>query len=400
MLNKSNIKSFVGGLLVGLVLFTSGAVVDRLVGIGILDGLVPGLIENRSFDSAPSNSAGRQDDPSSHSGQAGGSVVDIVEEVSQSVVTVSVKTPERRVMQFNPFGGFSSRVEGGEDQDIGTGFIVDSDGLIITNKHVVNSESATYKVITSNNSEYEVIDIKRDPANDLAIIKIDPAPSGAGHALRPLELGDSGNLKVGQGVIAIGTALGEFRHTVTTGVISGLGRGITAGSVYQGYVERLDDVIQTDAAINPGNSGGPLVDFNGRVIGVNVAVASGAQNIAFAIPIDVVRDGLQSFESSGSFASKPFLGVEYQMVSERSAILNEVPQGAYVTGVVDGSAASAAGVQEGDIITKFDGREVRDNEEGLSELIGSKKPGDRVDLEVWREGDTIQLQVTLNGGSD
>jgi serine protease Do len=136
------------------------------------------------------------------------------------------------------------------------------------------------------------------------------------------------------------------------------------------------------------------------VIGVNVAVASGAQNIAFAIPIDVVRDGLQSFESSGSFASKPFLGVEYQMVSERSAILNEVPQGAYVTGVVDGSAASAAGVQEGDIITKFDGREVRDNEEGLSELIGSKKPGDRVDLEVWREGDTIQLQVTLNGGSD
>jgi len=155
--------------------------------------------------------------------------------------------------------------------------------------------------------------------------------------LKALELGDSGNLKVGQFVIAIGTALGEFRHTVTTGVISGLGRGIVAGSEYEGYVERLDDVIQTDAAINPGNSGGPLLNSAGQVIGINVAVAQGAQNIGFAIPVNVFKNSLEKFRETGKFPAKPFLGIRYQMVSQQAAIANEVPQGAYVVEVVDGS---------------------------------------------------------------
>ncbi|MDP3994760.1 MAG: trypsin-like peptidase domain-containing protein [bacterium] len=146
--------------------------------------------------------------------------------MSSSVVTVSIQTPARRVLQFNPFGGFSQSIEGGEDQDIGSGFIVSPDGLVITNKHVVSSVDAKYKVITKDGKEYEAIQISRDPSNDIAIIKIDPN----GGELKPVELGDSANFKVGQFVVAIGTALGEFRHTVTTGVISGLGRGITAGS--------------------------------------------------------------------------------------------------------------------------------------------------------------------------
>ena len=321
-------------------------------------------------------------------------VVEIVDKASPSVVTVSIETPRRRILQFNPFGGgVSSRFEGGVEQDIGTGFIVDAEGLIVTNKHVVSALDAKYKVITADEKEYEVKEINRDPSNDLAVIKIDPPVGG----LKPLELGDSSDLKVGQSVIAIGTALGEFRHTVTTGVISGLGRGITAGSIYEGFVERLDDVIQTDAAINPGNSGGPLLNASGRVIGVNVAVASGAQNIGFAIPINVVKDGLSVFKSNGSFASKPFLGVQYQMITAQSAILNEVPQGAYVTDVVSGSSADNAGIEPDDIITKFDGEVIKDEEDrDLASYISKRKPGDKITIEIWRNGETKELQVTLS----
>ena len=194
-------------------------------------------------------------------------VINVVEKTSPSVVTVSAKTASRRILEFSPFGGITPRQQGGEPQDIGSGFIVSADGLVVTNKHVVSVANASYKVITKDNKEYDVKEINRDPANDIAILKIDAS------GLSPVELGDSTNLKVGQFVIAIGTALGEFRHTVTTGVISGLGRGITAGSALEGFVERLDDVIQTDAAINPGNSGGPLMNSSGQVIGINVAVA-------------------------------------------------------------------------------------------------------------------------------
>ncbi len=222
------------------------------------------------------------------------------------------------------------------------------------------------------------------------ILKIDA------NNLTPVNLGDSTNLKAGQFVIAIGTALGEFRHTVTTGVISGLGRGITAGSVYEGFVERLDDVIQTDAAINPGNSGGPLLNSSGEVIGVNVAVAEGAQNIGFAIPINIVKDALNEFNKSGSFPKKPFLGVQYQMIDQEGAILNKVPEGAYVTDVVDGSPAQKAGIQTGDIITKIGSSEVKENDAGLSGIIADKKPGDQVSVELWRDEKYQTISVTLS----
>ena len=313
--------------------------------------------------------------------------------MSPSVVTISIQTPERKVLQFSPFGGFSQRVQGGQPQDIGTGFVVSAQGLVVTNKHVVSVEGASYKVITKDGKEYEAKEIHKDPSNDIAIIKIDASD------LKPVELGESSNLKVGQFVIAIGTALGEFRHTVTTGVISGLGRGITAGSAYQGYVERLDDVIQTDAAINPGNSGGPLLNSAGQVIGINVAVASDAQNIGFAIPINVVRDALDQFNKTGKFASRPYLGVQYQMIGKQTAILNNVPQGAYVLDVVEGSPAQNAGVEPDDIITKFDG-EALTEDDSLADVISKKKVGDRVELEIWRNGETKTLSVTLSESSE
>lgn len=316
-------------------------------------------------------------------------VIDVAEKVSPSVVTVSVELPERRFLQFSPFGGIQQRTQGGEPQDIGTGFIVDSEGLIVTNKHVVDQDGATYTVITQDDQEYEVQSISRDPSNDIAVIKINAS------GLPAVELGDSDSLKVGQSAIAIGTALGEFRHTVTTGVVSGLGRGITAGSAYEGFVERLDNVIQTDAAINPGNSGGPLINSAGQVIGVNVAVADGAQNIGFAIPINVVKEGLRQFKDNGQFASKPFLGVEYQMLPRQTALLNDVPQGAYIINVVDGSPASSAGLQPDDIITEFDGTKSDENSD-LAELIASKKAGDSVQIKIWRNGEELSLQVNLS----
>lgn len=325
------------------------------------------------------------------------SVVSVVKKVGPSVVSVSAKTPKRRVINFSPFGGFGSRIEGGNDQDIGSGFIVSSDGLIVTNKHVVSDTSLTYQVVTNDGKNHEVKSISRDPNNDIAVLKIDEKN------LTPVELGDSGNLEVGQFVIAIGTALGEFRNTVTTGVVSGLGRGISAGDQFGGYVEKIDNVIQTDAAINPGNSGGPLLNSLGQVIGINVAVASGAQNIAFSIPVNTVKDALNSYKANGKFPSKAYLGIEYQMISKAAALLNNVPSGALVANVRANSPAEKAGIFEGDLIYKIDGKEVTD----LGKMIADKKSGDNVKIELWRDppdgeagGETKELQVTLSEFSE
>lgn len=321
-------------------------------------------------------------------------VVDVAERVSPSVVTVSIERPRRSVLEFDPFGGLQRRVQGGEPQDIGSGFIVSSEGLIVTNKHVVDTPGATYTVITNDEQEYEVKEISLDPSNDIAIIKIDPS-TGSGQVLRPVELGDTEGLRVGQFVIAIGTALGEFRHTVTTGVVSGLGRGITAGSPFQGFVERLDNVIQTDAAINPGNSGGPLLNSAGQVIGVNAAIASGAENIGFAIPIEIVKRGLTEFEENGRFAAKPFLGIQYQMLTREAALLNEVPRGAYIMEVVGDSPAAAANIQPDDIITKIDDVDLNEDRD-LASVIEERKVGDTVSLEIFRDGESLTLSVTLS----
>ncbi len=326
-------------------------------------------------------------------------VIDVVEKVSPSVVTVGIKKTEEIIDPFSnffdPFGMFGIPSQPQEksqkiEQDIGTGFVISEDGTIVTNKHVVSEANAQYRVITKDNKTYEVKNIYRDPANDLAILKIDPPAGG----LEPVEMGDSDNLKVGQFVIAIGTALGEFRNTVTTGVISGLGRGVEAGSPFEGYVERLDNVIQTDAAINPGNSGGPLLNSAGQVIGVNVAVASGVENIGFALPINVIKDSLANFNKTGKF-SRPFLGVRYQMISQKVALMNEVPEGAYIVEVVTGSPADKAGLKEGDIIVKVDGKGLKDLEGELAKAISQKKVGETIELEVYRDEKTFKKSIVL-----
>lgn len=325
-------------------------------------------------------------------------ITDVVDKVSPSVVTVSIVQSGQlnRIFDQNPsdpFNFFAPREPNSSgkptEQDIGTGFIMSADGLIITNKHVVSDPTSKYKVITKDDKTYNVDKIYRDPTNDLAILKIDAT------GLAPIELGDSSKIKVGQMAIAIGTALGEFRNTVTVGVISGLGRGITAGSPMDGNVERLDNVIQTDAAINPGNSGGPLLNSAGQVVGVNTAISEAGQNLGFAIPINVIKDAIDQFNKSGGKFSRPFLGVQYRMVTRDLAVLNDLPEGAYVQDVVSGSPAEKAGIQKGDIITKIDGKRINDANGGLSPIIAGKKVGDSISIEVWRDGETKTFNTAV-----
>jgi S1-C subfamily serine protease len=384
-------RPFFLGVLLTLLLVISavaGAVGDRLYGFRPLDrwlGQRSATTQNQTVDQKVVNEESV--------------VIDVVDKTSPSVVTVSIKKTQSTVNPFqdlfDPFGLFglpdsSDQTQPKEiEQDIGSGFIIDSNGLVVTNKHVVADTEATYQVFMADRKDpVEVQKIYRDPANDLAVLQV------KADGLPPLNLGNSDQLKVGQFVIAIGTALGEFRNTVTTGVISGLGRGISAGSPFESYVERLDNVIQTDAAINPGNSGGPLLNSSGQVIGINVAVAQGGQNIAFALPINLVKESLDNFNATGRF-ERPFLGVRYKLISRDLAIMNDLPEGAYVVEVVANSPAAKAGLEKGDVITKMDGQDINaDNE--LSKVIQGKKVGDKVLIEYYRDGkDKKETTVTL-----
>lgn len=303
-----------------------------------------------------------------------------VEKTSPSVVAIGVST---RII--NPFDPFSSIRK--QDNTIATGFVISDKGIIVTNKHVV-SGAGSYTVITKDGQKYEVKKIYRDPVLDLAFVQIDAS------GLKAVELGDSSKLKVGQTVIAIGNALGQFTNSVTTGVVSGLGRKVVAGDPFSGAAESLDNLIQTDAAINPGNSGGPLLNSKGQVVGVNVATTEGAQNIGFAIPMNTVKPIMEEFIQKGS-VSRPFLGVHYKFISRDVAILNEVPQGAYVQNMVEGGPAERAGVKSGDIILKINGAAI-DNESKLAEVIASSQIGGRLELTVYRDGKEILLSATLS----
>ncbi len=386
-------KSFLMGLSVSiLVIFSAvgGAVADRVFVIKPLDYLLGEGIGG--FHLPEKSNLVTQKILNEE-----GVVIDVADKASVGVVTVAVEKEQRIIEPIeSPFGFFGFGLDSGKteviEQDIGSGFVVEG-GMVVTNKHVVLDTQASYKVIDYNDEEYVVEKIYRDPINDLAILQI-----AGGDKLKTLELGDSDSLKVGQFVIAIGTALGEFRHTVTTGVVSGLGRGIVAGDGFSDF-EQLDNVIQTDAAINPGNSGGPLLNSAGQVIGVNVAVSSSGENIGFALPINVVRESLENFEATGRF-SRPMLGVSYRMISKDTAILNEVPEGAYVIDVMAGSSADEAGIKPGDIITEVDGQKVGEIKGGLANVINTKKVGDQVSVKLWREGEMREFAVILKEQAD
>lgn len=372
-----------------LVLFSAlgGAVADRLFVIKPLDKFLGDRSGSILAGKGVSQNVVKEENM----------VINVAKKAGASVVTIGVVSTQAKpqTFSFGPFGNI--QLPGSETEtvkrDIGSGFLVSEDGLVVTNKHVVADTTAKYNVITKDDKEYEVINIYRDPVNDLAILKVEATD------VVPLELGDSSSLEVGQYVVAIGTALGEFRHTVTQGVISGLGRGIQAGDAFGGQIEELDNIIQTDAAINPGNSGGPLLNTAGQVIGVNVAVAGNAQNIGFAIPINIIKASLENFEKTGEF-NRAYFGVRYRMIDRETALLNDVPEGAYVVEVVSGSSADVAGVERGDIIMQVDGKKVSEMKGGLAEVVGQKKVGDKVKLMLWRDGVREEIETTLKASSD
>jgi serine protease Do len=304
-------------------------------------------------------------------------IINVVEKASPSVVSIAI----------SEFALRSGEGLVDEINNIGTGFVVDSNGIIVTNQHVVSDISASYKIITNEGKEYEVIEILRDDINDIAILKIDAT------SMEFLELGDSNTLLVGQTVIAIGTPLGELAGSVTTGIISGLKRSVTTSSGWFGSTTKVyEDVIQTDAAVNPGNSGGPLISTEGKVIGVNFATTSNADNISFALPIDRVKQRLEEYITYGKFI-RPYVGVSYRMISEFEAMYyDDVVAGALVVTVDPTGPASKADIRRGDIIVKVEDKEVT---QSFAYLVQSLEVGSEVSMELWREGRTFTVDVTL-----
>jgi len=330
----------------------------------------------------------------------------VVKKASPAVasIVISKYVPIYERGYYNPFGENSPfdiripviREKGKELKEVGggTGFIVSSNGLIITNKHVVLDDEAEYTVLTNDGNKYSAKILARDPIQDIAIIKIEATN------LPVVKLGNSDNLEIGQTVITIGNALGEFRNTVSSGIISGLLRTITASG--GGISEQLEDVIQTDAPINKGNSGGPLLNLNGEVIGMNTAVAQGAENIGFAIPINKVKRDILDIETGGKIVY-PFLGVRYVLVTKAIAESNKLPvdYGALITGgdnnepaITPDSAADKAGIKEKDIILEIDNTKITETN-SLTKIISRYRPGDRVVLKILRDEKEILVTAEL-----
>lgn len=310
----------------------------------------------------------------------------IVKKVGPTVVSV-VTT------QTTGSGRFQTTSEGA-----GTGIIVSADGYILTNRHVVQ-DARTLEIINSEGERYsDVTLVGSDPLNDIAILKIKGAKD-----LPAAELGDSGTVRVGQRVIAIGNSLGQYQNTVTSGIISGLGRPVTAATDELGMnVESLTDLLQTDAAINPGNSGGPLINMAGQVIGINTAIVSDAQSVGFAIPINAARGIIRGVLADGTI-QKAYLGVQFVAITPdiRAELNLSERNGALVKSgtsgqpaVISGGPADKAGIREGDIITKVDDRVVGE-QGGLGSLIAEFLPGEKVTLTIIRDGKTQEVSVTL-----
>lgn len=339
-------------------------------------------------------------------------VVQSVENVSPAVVSIIVTkdvpnldsyffNPFSNDPFFNPFGLDDSRGQQRQETEKkevggGTGFIVSSDGYIVTNRHVVSDEEAEYTVMINDGTKKEAKVLAVDSFLDIAVIKIEQ------EGLPFVSFGNSDDLKIGQTVIAIGNSLGEFRNTVSKGIISGLKRNVNAGDG-MGSTELLEEVIQTDAAINPGNSGGPLLDINGKVIGVNVAMAQGAENIGFSIPINQIKKVYESVKETGKI-SRPYLGVRYVAINEQVKEQNnlEFDYGVLIVrgerqsdlAVIPGSPADKAGLVENDIILEIDGQKIT-QENDLAKIIRDKEVGEEIALEIWSKGVIEVVKVTL-----
>ncbi len=328
-------------------------------------------------------------------------LTELVNKNSPGVVSIVVKKTLTQVPSGFPFFFIqpAPQENSSEPQKIGSGsgFFATKDGIIVTNKHVVADEEAEYYVYRSgDDTEYKATIIARDPVNDIAFLKIE------GNDFPALTLGDSDALQVGETAIAIGNSLGEFANSVSRGIISGKQRSLTAGNQY-GETETLSGVIQTDAAINPGNSGGPLFNLKGEVIGVNVAVAQGAENIGFALPINQVKIRLEQVQKTGKI-EVPYIGIRYVLVTEALKAELGLPYsyGAVVLrgkeltdfAVIPGSPAAKAGILEGDVILSLEGKKIT-SESTIAQVLVQYKVGDTVSVKLWRGGEEKTVSLVL-----
>jgi serine protease Do len=334
----------------------------------------------------------------------GDTINKIASSVGQSVVSIDVTSNTASSGTTDIFGLSGLSPVDTQQQDAGTGIILSANGLIITNRHVIPQGTTSVSVTLSDGTQYNNVKVVGETAQndslDIAFLQIQNLN---GRTLVPATLGNSSNMKIGYPVVAIGNALGQFQNTVTSGIISGYGRSVQASASSGSTAENLVDLFQTDAAINEGNSGGPLVNLNGDVIGINTAIASNAQNIGFAIPINDVTGLIKSVEQTGKLA-QPYLGVIY------IPITNDVAQqynlsatnGAWIppSGVIgenpilSGSPAASANLQVGDIITKIDGTVLNENN-SLTSILDQDSVGQSVTLTVIRNGKTISVPITL-----
>lgn len=333
------------------------------------------------------------------------SIPQIVKKVLPAVVSITISKLltiyERQPFGF-PFPGFEEfflvpkrkkRVKIGG----GSGFIIDKEGLILTNRHVVADPEAEYVVLVNDERKFKPEILARDPISDIAILKVNAKN------LPTIELGDSSKLALGQQAIAIGNVLGTFRNTVSVGVVSGLSREITAGDILSREKTRLRGLIQTDAAVNPGNSGGPLLDITGKAIGINVATVFLAENIGFALPINTAKKALEEVKKYGR-VRRPFLGVRYVPITKglRERYRIPVKTGVLVVSepypggeaVVAGSPAAKAGIQPFDIILQV-GKEKVSHKNPLQDILQKLKVGDEIALKIFRESQELTLKAKL-----
>ncbi len=356
-----------------------------LIFFATLFGFFGGLVALRFSPDLVSDSANITEHVVSEEGEI---IADIAERVGPSVVSINVTSVETT---FSPFYGESSY----EAEGAGTGIILTKDGLIVTNNHVIPEDVSEVTVTLNDGTSYEDVQvIGREAFNDIAYLQIEGVDD-----LQPAALGDSDEVRVGERVVAIGNALGEFDTTVTSGIISGQGRPIVAGTGSDS--ELLVNLFQTDASINPGNSGGPLLNINGEVIAINTAVAGDAENIGFAIPINDVKPGITSIEDNGELI-RPYLGVRYVTLTPEIAEELDVDtdEGALIydsnpdDAIVGGSPAEKAGLQNRDVIKKVDG-ETLTEDRPLPNLVSRHQVGDVLTLTVLRDGSEIDVEITL-----
>lgn len=356
------------------------AIFSTIIVLGI--GMAGGALLNRYFGSDATQLLTATTDGNQTITEGESSIASVAEKVGPSVVSIVTQT--RTGSYYGPSASEAA----------GTGIVVSKNGYVITNNHVVESATGV-SVIDSAGEEYsDVKVIGRDPLNDIAFLKINSNKEFA-----PATLGNSATIRTGQQVVAIGNALGQYKNTVTSGIISGTGRPITAGTE-SGNTESLTDLIQTDASINPGNSGGPLVNMAGQIIGINTAIVEDANGIGFAIPINSTKGVLAGVLENGK-VTRSYLGVSYLTVTPDVAreYKLSVKSGAYVHAdesnpVVSNSPAARAGIKSGDVITKVNDQAVG-TQGGLSSILGGYKPGDKVTLTYLRNGKTHTTTATL-----